>query len=116
LLYFILRNHQLDITNQSLAKKPFSPCQQSLILSRLREFFMAFADFLSFFENVHQFLFADFPSFFQTVHHFLAAAFSTFTVLNIQLSHFFAVDTFLNLFALLSIYFSVLVATNNEQE
>ncbi|MEJ2757826.1 MAG: DUF2298 domain-containing protein, partial [Anaerolineales bacterium] len=41
----------------------------------------------------------------------LAAAFSTFTVMEIQLSHFFAVDTFLTLFTTLSIYFAIRLAT-----
>jgi 4-amino-4-deoxy-L-arabinose transferase-like glycosyltransferase len=42
----------------------------------------------------------------------LAAAFSTFTVLQIQLSHFFAVDTFLTLFTFLSVYLAIRVATD----
>ncbi len=37
----------------------------------------------------------------------LAAAFTTFTVFEIQVSHFFAVDIFLNLFVLLVIYFAL---------
>jgi len=45
----------------------------------------------------------------------LAAAFSTFTVLQIQLSHFFAVDTFLTLFTFLSVYLAIKVATEEEK-
>jgi len=41
----------------------------------------------------------------------LAAAFSAATVLLIQQSHFFTMDTFLNLFIYLAIYFAVRVAT-----
>lgn len=37
----------------------------------------------------------------------LAATFSTFTVFEIQVSHFFAVDVFLNIFVLLVIYFAL---------
>ena len=37
----------------------------------------------------------------------LAAAFSAFTVLNIQQSHFFTMDTFSNFFTLLAVYFAV---------
>lgn len=44
----------------------------------------------------------------------LAAAFSAFTVMQIQLSHFFATDTFLNLFSLLAVYFAVKVTTEGE--
>ncbi len=40
----------------------------------------------------------------------LAAAFSAFTVLNIQQSHFFTMDTFSNFFTLLAIYFAVRVS------
>jgi YYY domain-containing protein len=40
----------------------------------------------------------------------LAAAFSALTVLSIQLSHYFTVDTFLNFFTYLAIYFAVRVA------
>lgn len=39
-----------------------------------------------------------------------AAAFSAFTVLQIQLSHYFTVDTFTGLFTFLAIYFAVRVA------
>ena len=48
----------------------------------------------------------------------VAAFFSAFAVLQIQLSHFFTVDTFLNLFVSLSIYFAVLIFTQkpNDQE
>lgn len=41
----------------------------------------------------------------------LAAAFSAFSVLQIQLSHYFTVDTSITLFTFLSIYFAVLIAT-----
>jgi YYY domain-containing protein len=37
----------------------------------------------------------------------LAAAFSAFTVLNIQQSHFFTMDTFSNFFTLLAVYFAI---------
>ena len=40
----------------------------------------------------------------------LAATFTTFAVIHIQLSHFFAVDTFQTLFAVTSVYFMVRVA------
>jgi YYY domain-containing protein len=40
----------------------------------------------------------------------LAAVFTTFAVIHIQLSHFFAVDTFQTLFAVTSVYFMVRVA------
>ncbi len=40
----------------------------------------------------------------------LAATFTTLAVIHIQLSHFFAVDTFQTLFALTSVYFMVRVA------
>ncbi len=41
----------------------------------------------------------------------LTAIFSTFAVLQIQLSHFFTVETYTNLFIFLAIYFSVRIAT-----
>ena len=41
----------------------------------------------------------------------LTAAFSTFAVLQIQLSHFFTVETYTNLFIFLAIYFAVRIAT-----
>ncbi len=41
----------------------------------------------------------------------LAAAFSAFAVLQIQQSHFFTMDTFVNLFMLLAFYFAVRVVT-----
>lgn len=41
----------------------------------------------------------------------LAAAFSAFAVLQIQLSHFYAVDTFTSFFTVLAIYFAVEVGT-----
>ncbi|MEN8171298.1 MAG: DUF2298 domain-containing protein [Chloroflexota bacterium] len=40
----------------------------------------------------------------------MAAGFAAFSVLPIQLSHFFTVDTFSNLFALLSVYFAIQIA------
>jgi 4-amino-4-deoxy-L-arabinose transferase-like glycosyltransferase len=40
----------------------------------------------------------------------LAAAFSAFTVLNIQQSHFFTMDTFSNFFTLLALYFAIRVS------
>jgi len=40
----------------------------------------------------------------------LAAAFYAFTVLNIQQSHFFTMDTFINFFTLLAVYFAVRVS------
>lgn len=40
----------------------------------------------------------------------IAAAFSAFVVMQIQLSHFFTVDTFLNFFTWLAIYFAIRVA------
>ncbi len=40
----------------------------------------------------------------------LAAAFTAFTVLNIQQSHFFTMDTFSNFFTLLAIYYAVRVS------
>ncbi|MEW6717083.1 MAG: DUF2298 domain-containing protein [Chloroflexota bacterium] len=42
----------------------------------------------------------------------LAAAFLAFSVLDIQLSHFFKEDTFMAFFALLTVYFAVRVATD----
>ena len=42
----------------------------------------------------------------------LAAAFSAFTVMQIQLSHYFTVDTFTNFFTFLAIYFAVYIATD----
>jgi YYY domain-containing protein len=42
----------------------------------------------------------------------LAAGFTAFAVLQIQLSHFFTVDTFTNLFAFLAFYFAVWVMTD----
>jgi YYY domain-containing protein len=41
----------------------------------------------------------------------LAAAFSAFTVLDIQQSHFFTMDTFFSFFTLLAVYFAVRLAT-----
>jgi hypothetical protein len=41
----------------------------------------------------------------------LTAVFSTFAVLQIQLSHFFTVETFTNVFIFLAIYFGVSIAT-----
>ncbi len=43
----------------------------------------------------------------------LAAAFSAATVLQIQQSHFFTMDTFINFFTLLAFYFAVRVLVNN---
>ena len=43
----------------------------------------------------------------------LTAVFSTFAVLQIQLSHYFAVETFANFFIFLAIYFGVLIATHD---
>ena len=40
----------------------------------------------------------------------LAAAFAAFTVLNIQQSHFFTMDTFFSFFTLLSVYFAVRIS------
>jgi YYY domain-containing protein len=40
----------------------------------------------------------------------MAAAFSAFTVLNIQQSHFFTMDTFSNFFTLLAVYYAVRVS------
>ena len=45
----------------------------------------------------------------------LAAAFSAFTVLNIQQSHFFTMDTFSNFFTLVAIYFAVRVSLVQRQ-
>ncbi|MBN1453680.1 MAG: glycosyltransferase family 39 protein, partial [Anaerolineales bacterium] len=45
----------------------------------------------------------------------LAAAFSAFAVMQIQQSHFFTTDLFINLFAFLAIYFAVLILENREQ-
>jgi len=41
----------------------------------------------------------------------LAACFAAFSVLSIQLSHFFTVDTFSSFFALMAVYFAVQIAT-----
>jgi hypothetical protein len=46
----------------------------------------------------------------------LAAAFSAFSVLPIQLSHFFAVDTFVNFFSFLAFYFAVRVMTPGDKQ
>ncbi|MDH5606523.1 MAG: glycosyltransferase family 39 protein, partial [Anaerolineae bacterium] len=46
----------------------------------------------------------------------LAAAFSTFTVMQIQLSHYFTVDTFLNLFALMALYFAVQISQEKDEK
>ena len=45
----------------------------------------------------------------------IAASFSAFTVLQIQISHFFAVDTYLTLFTMLSIYLAVRLATEESK-
>ncbi|MFN2145397.1 MAG: ArnT family glycosyltransferase, partial [Anaerolineales bacterium] len=45
-----------------------------------------------------------------------AGAFSTFTVLEIQISHFFAVDTYLTLFSMLAVYIAVRLATEENPE
>ncbi|MBU0512087.1 MAG: glycosyltransferase family 39 protein, partial [Chloroflexi bacterium] len=45
----------------------------------------------------------------------LAAAFSACAVLQIQLSHFFTVDTFTSLFMLLAVYFAVGIMTANRR-
>jgi len=45
----------------------------------------------------------------------VAAVFSTGVVLQIQLSHYFTVDNFINLFTYLGIYFAVLVATHGRE-
>ena len=41
----------------------------------------------------------------------LAAAFAAFSVLPIQLSHYFTVDTFTNFFGMLAFYFAALLLT-----
>jgi 4-amino-4-deoxy-L-arabinose transferase-like glycosyltransferase len=46
----------------------------------------------------------------------LAAAFSAFTVLQIQQAHFFTMDTFINLFTLLAIYYAVKIGFGKEAE
>ncbi|NJD60982.1 MAG: phospholipid carrier-dependent glycosyltransferase, partial [Anaerolineae bacterium] len=43
----------------------------------------------------------------------LAAAFAAFTVLNIQQSHFFTMDTFFSFFTLLAVYFAVCISLLN---
>ena len=43
----------------------------------------------------------------------LASAFSAFAVLQIQQSHFFTMDTFINFFTYLAFYFAVRIATGN---
>ena len=45
----------------------------------------------------------------------LTAAFATFAVMQIQLSHFFTVETYANVFILLAIYFAVRIATSEAQ-
>jgi hypothetical protein len=45
----------------------------------------------------------------------LAAAFAAFTVLHIQQSHYFTMDTFLTFFTALAIYFAVRVVTDSPQ-
>lgn len=45
-----------------------------------------------------------------------AGAFSAFTVLEIQISHFFAVDTYLTLFSMLAVYIAVRLATEENPE
>ena len=45
----------------------------------------------------------------------LAAAFAAFSVLPIQLSHFFTVDTFTNFFGFLAIYLAVWIITSKER-
>jgi len=45
----------------------------------------------------------------------LAAAFSAFAAMQIQQSHFFTTDLFVNLFAFLTIYFAVTILENREQ-
>ena len=45
----------------------------------------------------------------------LAAAFSAFSVLQIQLSHFFTMDTFATFFAMVTIYFAVIVALDRRE-
>jgi len=46
----------------------------------------------------------------------LAAAFSSFAVMQIQQSHFFTTDLFINLFAFLAIYFAVGIIVHKEHE
>lgn len=46
----------------------------------------------------------------------LAAAFSAFAVMQIQLSHFFAVDNFANFFTTLAIFSAVLIYTNRKSK
>lgn len=46
----------------------------------------------------------------------LAATFSTFTVLQIQASHFFTVDTAMNFFTFLCIYIAILIITGGDEE
>ena len=46
----------------------------------------------------------------------LAAAFSAFVVLQIQLSHFFTMDTFANFFTLLAIYYAVRLSRHPQTE
>ncbi len=45
----------------------------------------------------------------------LAAAFSTFSVLDIQLSHFFKEDTFMTFFAFLTLYIGAVIATKENK-
>ncbi len=45
----------------------------------------------------------------------LAAAFAAFSVLPIQLSHFFTVDTFTNFFGFLAVYFAVWILTKSPE-
>lgn len=45
-----------------------------------------------------------------------AGVFSAFTVLEIQLSHFYVVDPFTNLFVVLTIYISVLISTQSKEK
>jgi YYY domain-containing protein len=45
----------------------------------------------------------------------LSAAFSAFAVLQIQVSHYFVVDNFKNLFIYLCIYFAILIATDKRR-
>ncbi len=45
----------------------------------------------------------------------LAAAFSSFAVMQIQQSHFFTTDLFVNVFSFLAIYFAVLIGESGEQ-
>ena len=46
----------------------------------------------------------------------LAAGFTAFSVLLIQQSHFFTVDTFTNFFIFLALYFAVWIATSRPRE